>query len=77
VAPEQPEPFVAIPYTVPLAPGERTTVLRMMLSAPAMAAIGVPLPAIDPGGETPADVLVGEDGRARAIRLVANSGFHQ
>jgi hypothetical protein len=74
--PEPSQPFVAIPYTVPLAPGENATVLRVVLSASAMAAIGFPLPAIDPSVEAQADILVGEDGRARAVRLVASSNFH-
>lgn len=67
-------PFVTIPYTVPLAPGENATVVRMTLSPSAMAVAGFPLQAIDPGG-TEADVLVSEDGRARAIRIVASSNF--
>jgi len=69
------EPFVAIPYTVPLAPEERTTVVRLTLSPSAIAAVGFPLPAIDPGNDTLADVLVGEDGRAHAIRIVADTSF--
>ena len=69
------EPFVAIPYTVPLAPEERATVVRITLSPSAIAAVGFPLPAIDPGSDTLADVLVGEDGRAHAIRIVADSSF--
>jgi hypothetical protein len=69
------EPFVAIPYTVPLAPDERAAVVRLALSPSAFAAVGFPLPAIDPGNDTLADVLVGEDGRAHAIRIVADSAF--
>lgn len=68
-------PFVAIPYTVPLAPEERATVVRITLSPSAIAAVGFPLPAIDPGIDTLADVLVGEDGRAHAIRLVTDFNF--
>jgi hypothetical protein len=67
-------PFVTIPYTVPLTPEENATVVRMTLSPSALALAGFPLPAINPGRGTEADVLVGEDGRARAIRLV-NSSF--
>jgi hypothetical protein len=66
-------PFITIPYTVPLAPEENVRVVRMTLSPSAMAVAGFPLPAIDPGLGTQADVLVGEDGRARAIRIVASS----
>ncbi len=66
------DPFIAIPYTVPLAPEERTTVVRMTLSAAAMAAVGFPF---QPGVPQQADVLISEDGRARAIRIVANSDY--
>jgi len=69
------EAFFAIPYTVPLAPEERTTVVRITLSPSAIAAVGFPLPAIDPGNDAVADVLVGEDGRAHAIRIVADTSF--
>jgi hypothetical protein len=64
------QPFITIPYTVPLAPEENVTVVRMTISPSAMAAVGFPLPASDPGSGAEADVLVGEDGRARAIRIV-------
>jgi hypothetical protein len=66
----QERPFVAIPYTVPLAPEERATVMRVGLSPSAIAAVGFPLPAVDPGNQVEADLLVGEDGRAHAIRIV-------
>jgi hypothetical protein len=66
------DPFIAIPYTVPLAPEERTSVVRMTLSAAAMAAVGFPF---QPGVPQQADVLISEDGRARAIRIVANSDY--
>jgi hypothetical protein len=66
------DPFIAIPYTVPLAPEERATVVRMTLSAAAMAAVGFPF---QPGVPQQADVLISEDGRARAIRIVANSDY--
>jgi len=70
-APEA-DPFIAIPYTVPLAPEERTAVVRMTLSPAAMAAVGFPFQS---GVPQQADVLISEDGRARAIRLVANSDY--
>jgi hypothetical protein len=66
------EPFFAIPYTVPLAPEERAAIVRITLSPSAMAAVGFQLPAIDAGRDAQADVLVGEDGRAHAIRIVGN-----
>jgi hypothetical protein len=71
------EPFIAIPYTVPLAPEERATIMRIALSPSAIAAVGFPLPSIDPGNDVLADVLVGEDGRAHAIRIIASSGYQQ
>lgn len=68
-------PFITIPYTAPPAPGENLRIVRMTLSASALAAVGFPLPAIDPEAGTPSDVLVGEDGRARAIRIIGNSNL--
>jgi hypothetical protein len=64
------EPFVAIPYTVPLAPEERATVMHVALSPSAIAAIGFPLPVMDPGSVVETDLLVGEDGRAHAVRIL-------
>jgi hypothetical protein len=67
------EPFIAIPYTAPLLPDENLRIVRMTLSPSALAAAGFPLPAIDASAGTPSEVLVGEDGRARAIRIIASS----
>jgi hypothetical protein len=44
--------------------------MRVSLSPSAIAAIGFPLPAIDPGNVVEADLLVGEDGRAHAVRII-------
>jgi hypothetical protein len=74
-APVEEQPFFAIPYTVPLAPGEHTAVVRMTLSDAAFAAVGFPAGLAEPAGLRQADVLVGEDGRARAIRIVADSSL--
>ena len=71
-APAPQDPFVAIPYTVPLAPEERATIVRMTLSPAAIAAVGLSFPEADAGSAMQADVLVGEDGRARAFRFVAD-----
>jgi len=68
-APTQDErPFVAIPYTVPLAPDEHPLVARIEIPVPALIAAGFRVTA-DPAGVVEADVLVGEDGRVRAIRI--------
>ena len=68
------EPFVAIPYVVPPAPYERTVVVRMDIPVAALPSAGITVQMADLGGTVPADVLLGQDGRALAIRLVRNSG---
>jgi len=68
-ATEESQPFVQIPYTVPLSPEERATVLRMEIPVAALIAAGFSTENLDPGGVVNADVLVSQDGRARAIRI--------
>lgn len=70
-APEQ--PFIAIPYTLPLEPYERAEVMRMDLPVSALIAAGLPMSMMDPAARAQTDVLVGQDGRARAIRLISIS----
>jgi hypothetical protein len=67
------EPFIAIPYTVPLGADEQATVVRMSLPVPALAAAGLPIVAPEPDALAQADVLVGQDGRARAVRVLSIS----
>lgn len=64
--------FVAVPYTPPLAQGEMVRVVRADLDADALASMGVD---VDPtvSGRLAADVVVGEDGLPRAVRLEDNS----
>ncbi len=69
--PAQEQPFVAIPYTMPLDPYERADVMRVDLPVTALIAAGFSTSMMDPGATARADVLVGQDGRARAIRLVS------
>jgi hypothetical protein len=64
-------PFVAIPYTVPLSPEERTTVRRMEIPVPELKAAGFYVQAADPTAVVEADALVGQDGRVRAIRPIS------
>jgi hypothetical protein len=66
-------PFTAIPYVAPPAPYERTQVMRMDVPLAALMAAGVEVHEAHSGGSVPADVLVGQDGRPLAIRLVKNS----
>jgi hypothetical protein len=63
------QPFVPIPYTVPLAPEERATVVNMQVPVAALIAAGFEVATADPGAVVDADVLVSQDGRARAIRF--------
>ena len=69
-------PFVPIPYLAPPAPYERIEVVRMQLPVAALIAAGVPVRTADPGARVEADVVVGQDGRARAVRLVSNSNLN-
>ena len=64
------EPFVEIPYTAPLAPYERTTVVRMNVPVTALVAAGFEVPTSDTGAVILMDVLVGQDGRAHAVRPI-------
>jgi hypothetical protein len=72
-APTPQQPFIAIPYTLPLGPYERADVMRMDVPVAALIAVGLPMNMADPAALARADVLVGQDGRARAIRLVTSS----
>ena len=66
--------FIAVPYTPPLAPGEMVRVVHADLYPEALASMGVE---VDPAwaGELPADVVVGEDGLPRAVRITDNGQF--
>ncbi len=65
-------PFVGIPYLPPLDPNEHATVVRMNVRVSTLLAVGYGMTA-DPDEIVPADVLVGEDGRAHAVRVIWNS----
>jgi len=67
------QPFVPIPYVAPLAPYERAEVVRMELSVSVLIAAGFPMRAEDPGAKAEADVVVGQDGRAQAVRILSIS----
>jgi hypothetical protein len=68
--------FVAVPYTPPLAQGEMVRVVHAELYPDALANMGV---SVDPAysfGRVPADVVVGEDGLPRAVRITeSNNSF--
>ena len=67
------EPFLEIPYTIPLDPRERAAVVRMEMPVAALTAVGLTVPTADSSASAQADVIVGEDGRMRAIRVLSIS----
>jgi hypothetical protein len=67
------EAFLEIPYVLPPAPYERTEVVRMEVPAAALVAAGFQVRVPDTGAAVKADVLVGQDGRPLAIRLISTS----
>jgi len=74
VASIQPEqPFIAIPYTMPLQPYEHAAVVRMDVPVTALIAVGLPVEGADPSARVQTEVLVGQDGQARAIRPISIS----
>ena len=62
------EGFIAVPYAPALASGESLRVVRTELFPAALVSLGVDM---DPTwtGKMPADLLVGEDGYPRAVRV--------
>ena len=62
------EGFIKVPFALPPAPGETFEIVRTQLDPAGLARMGVN---VDPGwtGTLQADVLVGEDGLAQAVRL--------
>ena len=62
--------FVGIPFLPPLDPHENSTIVRMNIRVAALIAAGYRI-AADPDTIVPADVLVGEDGRAHAVRVLS------
>lgn len=66
-------PFVPVPYSMPLDSYETGMVLRMNVPVAALIAAGYRIPVADPTAIVVADVLVGDDGRAHAVRLVSGA----
>ena len=65
--------FIQIPYVAPLAPYEQTTLVRLDVAITALKAAGFEVHAPEMAGGLTVDVLVGQDGRAHAIRPVDRS----
>jgi hypothetical protein len=68
------EQFTAMPYVIPPAPYERTSVVRTEVPLQIMLAAGFHVQGEDLSSSILADVLYGEDGRILALRLVSQSG---
>jgi hypothetical protein len=66
-------PFQRIPYSADLAPNERAEVLRVDMPVSAFAAAGIQIATADTGATARADLIVGEDGMARAFRILSVS----
>jgi hypothetical protein len=64
-------PFIEIPYLAPLDPYENASIVRMNIRVATLIAAGYRV-AADPDTIVPADVLVGEDGRAHAVRVLGD-----
>ena len=65
-------PFLEMPYVTPLAPYERAEVVRMEVSVAELTAAGLEVHVPDTRATVLADVVLGQDGRAHAIRLVSD-----
>jgi hypothetical protein len=65
--------FVALPYAPPLLPEDQGQVIRMRLPRQSIRQLGLPVDEERPFDRVPADILMGEDGVARGIRLVRAS----
>ncbi len=63
-------PLMRIPYTEPVGDMDRAEVVRVSMPAAQLLYWGFPFPGSDPNSTVNADVLVGEDGLARAVRVV-------
>lgn len=67
--------FIAIPYLAPLDPRENTAIVRMDIRVGTLIAVGYRVTG-DPEATVPAEVLVGEDGRAHAVRVLADINWN-
>jgi hypothetical protein len=66
--------FIAVPYTPPLATGEIVRVVRTDLYPEALARMGID---VNPAwsGNLPADLVMGQDGFPRAVRLAESAQY--
>ncbi len=62
--------FVPVPYSGGLAPGDSAVIVRVQVPRTALAELGYPVDETQGNGMVQADLLVGEDGWPRAVRIV-------
>jgi hypothetical protein len=62
--------FVSLPYAESGVPMEDAIIVRLRLRASELGRLGVPVGVPATNGSISADLLVGQDGVARAVRLV-------
>jgi len=68
------EGFVPLPYADTYGPLEAGEIVRVRLGSAALESLGFPVTGADTGQQVLADVLVGQDGLPRAVRLVEYAG---
>lgn len=64
------DPLIRIPYSATLEPTDRTELVRVSMPAAQLLSWGFPISGADPNFRIDADVLVGGDGLARAVRFI-------
>jgi hypothetical protein len=62
--------FVPVPYSGGIAPGDTAVIVRVQVPRTALAELGYPVDETQGSGVVQADLLVGEDGWPRAVRIV-------
>jgi len=62
--------FIALPYAQSGVPLEETVIVRVNLQPSEWGSLGMPGPLPHTDGKISADLLIGQDGVARAVRLV-------
>jgi hypothetical protein len=63
------EGFIPVPYATPIGPHERAELVHVSVPATALAQWGLPITDFNPSQRVDADVVIGEDGLARAVRF--------
>ena len=62
--------FIALPYSQSAVPLESVVVMRVQMRPTDLISLGVAVPAAASSAKITADILVGQDGVPRAVRLI-------